>query len=30
MVHDKYIGKVLLVELPNNLRPRYRWIVKKG
>lgn len=29
MVHDKYIGKVVLVELPNNLRPRYRWIVKK-
>lgn len=29
MVHDKHIGKVVLVELPNNLRPRYRWIVKK-
>ena len=29
MVHDKYIGKVVLVELPNNSRPRYRWIVKK-
>ena len=29
MVRDKYIGKVVLVELPNNSRPRYRWIVKK-
>ena len=29
MVHDKHIGKVVLVELPNNSRPRYRWIVKK-
>ena len=27
---DKYIGKVLLVHLPNNKRPRYRWIVKKN
>jgi hypothetical protein len=26
---DKYIGKVELVKLPNNKRPRYRWIVKK-
>lgn len=26
---DKYVGKVLLVNLPNNSRPRYRWIVKK-
>ena len=30
MVHDKYIGKVVLVNLPNNKRPRYRWIVKKN
>ena len=29
MVHDKHIGKVVLVKLPNNSRPRYRWIVKK-
>ncbi len=29
MVHDKYVGKVLMVQLPNNLRPRFRWIVKK-
>ena len=29
MVHDKYVGKVVLVNLPNNKRPRYRWIVKK-
>ena len=26
---DKHIGKVILVELPNNSRPRYRQIVKK-
>ena len=26
---DKYTGKVLLVNLPNNQRPRYRWIVRK-
>ena len=24
-----YIGKVILIELPNNKRPRYRWIVRK-
>ena len=24
-----YIGQVILVELPNNKRARYRWIVKK-
>ena len=29
MVYDKHIGKVELVDLPNNSRPRYRWIVKK-
>ncbi len=29
MVHDKHIGKVVLVELPNSSRPRNRWIVKK-
>ncbi len=29
MVHDKYVGKVVLVNLPNNKRPRHRWIVKK-
>ena len=29
MVIDKHIGKVVLVNLPNNLTPRYRWIVKK-
>jgi hypothetical protein len=28
-VFDKYIGKVILVDLPNVSRPRYRWIVKK-
>ena len=27
MPKDKNIGKVVLVELPNNKRPRYRWIV---
>ena len=26
---DKYIGKVILVKLPNNKRRRYRWIVEK-
>jgi len=26
---DKYIGKVVLVILPDTKRPRYRWIVKK-
>ena len=30
MVHDKYVGKVVLVNLPNNKRPRHRWIVKKN
>lgn len=29
MFKDKYVGEVLLVNLPNNLRPRYRWIVSK-
>lgn len=29
VIKDKYVGKVLLVNLPNNSRPRYRWIVKK-
>ena len=29
MVHDKYVGKVVLVNLPNNKRSRHRWIVKK-
>ena len=29
MIHDKYVGRVLLVKLPNNRRPRWRWIVKK-
>lgn len=29
MLEDKYVGKVLLVNLPNNARPRYRWIVSK-
>ena len=29
MVYDKHIGKVVLVELPNNSSPRWRWIVKK-
>jgi hypothetical protein len=29
MVHDKYVGKVLMIQLPNNSRPRFRWIVKK-
>ncbi len=26
---DKYVGKVILVNLPNNKSPRYRWIVRK-
>lgn len=26
---EKYIGKVILVNLPNNRRPRYRWIIRK-
>ena len=26
---DKYIGKVVLIEIPNVARPRYRWIVRK-
>ena len=26
---DRYVDKVVLVNLPNNLRPRYRWIVRK-
>jgi len=26
---DKYVGKVLMVQLPNNVRPRFRWIVRK-
>ena len=30
MVNDKYVGKVVLVNLPNNKKPRYRWIVKKN
>ena len=29
MSKDKYVGKVMLVNLPNNSRPRYRWIVSK-
>lgn len=29
MLEDKYVGKVVLVNLPNNVRPRYRWIVSK-
>ena len=29
MVNDKYVGKVVLVNLQNNKTPRYRWIVKK-
>ena len=24
-----YIGKIILVNMPNNKRPRYRWIVRK-
>jgi hypothetical protein len=26
---DKYIGKVIYVELPNVKNPRWRWILKK-
>ena len=26
---DKYIGKVVLLHLPNIKQPRYRWIVRK-
>lgn len=26
---DKYIGKVILLKLPNNKKPVYRWIIKK-
>ena len=26
---DKYIGKVVLLYLPKNKHPRYRWIVRK-
>ena len=29
MVKDKHVGKVELVKLPKNIRPRWRWIVKK-
>lgn len=29
MPKDKYVGKVLMVNLPNNKRPRFRWIVRK-
>jgi len=29
MTQDKHVGKVELVNLPKNERPRYRWIVKK-
>ena len=29
MPKDKYVGKVLMVYLPNNKRPRFRWIVRK-
>jgi len=29
MINDKYVGKVLMVQLPNNVRPRFRWIVTK-
>ena len=27
--YKKFIGKVVLVYLPNNQRPRYRWIVRE-
>lgn len=27
---DKYIGKVILVKLPNNKKQRYRWIIRKN
>ena len=26
---EHYVGKIILVNLPNNKRPRYRWIVRK-
>ena len=26
---NKYIGKIILIQLPKNVRPRYRWIVRK-
>ena len=26
---DKNIGKVVLITLPNNKRPQYRWIIRK-
>jgi hypothetical protein len=29
MIKDIHVGKVVLVNLPNNSRPRYRWIVTK-
>lgn len=29
MANDKYVGKVLMIQLPNNVRPRFRWIVRK-
>ena len=29
MVHDNYVGKVLLVKIPGIERSRYRWIVRK-
>ena len=29
MVNDKHVGKVVLVNLPNNKRPTYRWIVRR-
>ena len=28
MANKKLVGKVLLIDLPNNKRPRYRWIVR--
>ena len=30
MNFNRYINKVILVKLPNNKKPRYRWIVKKN
>lgn len=29
MSQDKYVGKVVMVYLPSNKRPRYRWIIRK-
>ena len=26
---NKYTGKIILIQLPKNVRPRYRWIVRK-